>query len=149
MYLFKKYLLLVEKISPQEVVNRLKNGENIEILGYDGDLVIVDKVKGVMKGEFTQEDLSELKKRKPRGKPTEEQLRLAAELGMRLIEKKRMFKVIFGPREVTVRTGNGFIRITEKDVRLAGYKNLEEDPVNFLIDVLRRYGEVKLLKPLK
>lgn len=149
MYLFKKYLLLVEKISPQEVVNRLKNGENIEILGYDGDLVVVDKVKGVMKGEFTQEDLSELKKRKPRGKPTEEQLRLAAELGMRLIEKKRMFKVIFGPREVTVRTGNGFIRITEKDVRLAGYKNLEEDPVNFLIDVLRRYGEVKLLKPLK
>jgi len=149
MYLFKKYLLLVEKISPQEVVNRLKNGENIEILGYDGDLVIVDKVKGVVKGEFTQEDLSELKKRKPRGKPTEEQLRLAAELGMRLIEKKRMFKVIFGPREVTVRTGNGFIRITEKDVRLAGYKNLEEDPVNFLIDVLRRYGEVKLLKPLK
>ncbi|MEM0469089.1 MAG: hypothetical protein QXU59_02635 [Pyrobaculum sp.] len=139
----------MEKISPQEVVNRLKNGENIEILGYDGDLVIVDKVKGVMKGEFTQEDLSELKKRKPRGKPTEEQLRLAAELGMRLIEKKRMFKVIFGPREVTVRTGNGFIRITEKDVRLAGYKNLEEDPVNFLIDVLRRYGEVKLLKPLK
>ena len=149
MYLFKKYLLLVEKISPQEVVNRLKNGENIEILGYDGDLVIVDKVKGVVKGEFTQEDLSELKKRKPRGKPTEEQLRLAAELGMRLIEKKRMFKVIFGPREVTVRTGNGFIRITEKDVRLAGYKNLEEDPVNFLSDVLRRYGEVKLLKPLK
>ena len=149
MYLFKKYLLLVEKISPQEVVNRLKNGENIEILGYDGDLVIVDKVKGVVKGEFTQEDLSELKKRKPRGKPTEEQLRLAAELGMRLIEKKRMFKVIFGPREVTVRTGNGFIRITEKDVRLAGYKNLEEDPVSFLIDVLRRYGEVKLLKPLK
>jgi hypothetical protein len=149
MYLFKKYLLLVEKISPQEVVNRLKNGENIEILGYDGDLVVVDKVKGVVKGEFTQEDLSELKKRKPRGKPTEEQLRLAAELGMRLIEKKRMFKVIFGPREVTVRTGNGFIRITEKDVRLAGYKNLEEDPVNFLIDVLRRYGEVKLLKPLK
>ncbi|MEM0369566.1 MAG: hypothetical protein QXT46_02195 [Pyrobaculum sp.] len=139
----------MEKISPQEVVNRLKNGENIEILGYDGDLVVVDKVKGVMKGEFTQEDLSELKKRKPRGKPTEEQLRLAAELGMRLIEKKRMFKVIFGPREVTVRTGNGFIRITEKDVRLAGYKNLEEDPVNFLIDVLRRYGEVKLLKPLK
>ncbi|MEM0478855.1 MAG: hypothetical protein QXK71_04035 [Pyrobaculum sp.] len=139
----------MEKISPQEVVNRLKNGENIEILGYDGDLVIVDKVKGVVKGEFTQEDLSELKKRKPRGKPTEEQLRLAAELGMRLIEKKRMFKVIFGPREVTVRTGNGFIRITEKDVRLAGYKNLEEDPVNFLIDVLRRYGEVKLLKPLK
>ncbi|MEM4962868.1 MAG: hypothetical protein QXT13_01775 [Pyrobaculum sp.] len=139
----------MEKISPQEVVNRLKNGENIEILGYDGDLVIVDKIKGVMKGEFTQEDLSELKKRKPRGKPTEEQLRLAAELGMRLIEKKRMFKVIFGPREVTVRTGNGFIRITEKDVRLAGYKNLEEDPVNFLIDVLRRYGEVKLLKPLK
>ncbi|MEM1923485.1 MAG: hypothetical protein QXR64_07100 [Pyrobaculum sp.] len=139
----------MEKISPQEVVNRLKNGENIEILGYDGDLVVVDKVKGVVKGEFTQEDLSELKKRKPRGKPTEEQLRLAAELGMRLIEKKRMFKVIFGPREVTVRTGNGFIRITEKDVRLAGYKNLEEDPVNFLIDVLRRYGEVKLLKPLK
>ncbi|MCY0891465.1 MULTISPECIES: hypothetical protein [Pyrobaculum] len=133
----------------QEVVERVRSGENIEVIGYEGDAAIVEKVKGVVKGEFAQEELSELKKRKPRGKPTKEQLELAARVARRLGEAKKPFKVIFGPKEVTIRTGGGFIRVTEDAVKLAGYGSLEEDPIPLVIDILREYGEVKLLRPLK
>jgi hypothetical protein len=67
----------------------------------------------------------------------------------RLGEAKRQFKIVFGPKEVTIRAGGGFIRVSEEDVRLAGYKGLEEDPLPLIIDVLRGYGEVKLLRPLR
>jgi len=139
----------VEKITLQELVARVERGENVEVVDYEGNLVVVDKVKGVVKGDFSQEDLSELKKRKPRGKPTKEQLALAAEIAKLLAEARQRFKIVYGPKEVTIRVGSGFIRVTEDDVRLAGYSGLEEAPLPLIIDTLRKYGEVKLLKPLK
>jgi hypothetical protein len=139
----------VEKVSLSELVARVRNGENLEVVGYEDDAALIEKPKGVVKGDFTQEDLSELKKRKPRGKPTKDQLELAAEVTRRLGEAKKLFKVVFGPKEVTIRTGNGFMRVVEDGVKLAGYKSLEEDPIPLVLDVLRSYGEVKLLKPLR
>jgi hypothetical protein len=139
----------VEKVSLSELVARVRNGENLEVVGYEDDAALIEKPKGVVKGDFTQEDLSELKKRKPRGKPTKDQLELAAEVARRLGEAKKLFKVVFGPKEVTIRAGNGFMRVVEDGVKLAGYKSLEEDPIPLVIDVLRSYGEVKLLKPLR
>lgn len=139
----------MEKVSIEELVRRVKEGENVEVLGYEGDRVVVDKVKGIVKGEFSSEDLSELKKRKPRGRPTREQLELAGEVARRLSEARLQFKIIHGPKEVTIRAGGGFMRIVEEGVKLAGYKSLEEEPIPLVIDILRKYGEVKLLKPLK
>ena len=139
----------MEKVSLSELVARVRNGENLEVVGYEDDVALIEKPKGVVKGDFTQEDLSELKKRKPRGKPTKDQLELAAEVARRLGEAKRLFKVVFGPKEVTIRAGNGFMRVVEDSVKLAGYKSLEEDPIPLVIDVLKKYGEVKLLKPLR
>ena len=139
----------MEKVSLSELVARVRNGENLEVVGYEDDAALIGKPKGVVKGDFTQEDLSELKKRKPRGKPTKDQLELAAEVARRLGEAKKLFKVVFGPKEVTIRTGNGFMRVVEDGVKLAGYKSLEEDPIPLVLDVLRSYGEVKLLKPLR
>ena len=139
----------MEKVSLPDLVARVRKGENVEVVGYEGDVVFVERPKGVVKGDFAQEELSELKKRKPRGKPTEEQLELAAEVAKRLGEAKKLFKIIFGPKEVTIRTATGFIRVVEDGVKLAGFKSLEEDPIPLVIDVLRSYGEVKLLKPLK
>jgi hypothetical protein len=139
----------VEKVSLSELVARVRNGENLEVVGYEDDAALIEKPKGVVKGDFTQEDLSELKKRKPRGKPTKDQLELAAEVARRLGEAKKLFKVVFGPKEVTIRAGNGFMRVVEDGVKLAGYKSLEEDPIPLVLDVLRSYGEVKLLKPLR
>jgi hypothetical protein len=139
----------VEKVSLSELVARVRNGENLEVVGYEDDAALIEKPKGVVKGDLTQEDLSELKKRKPRGKPTKDQLELAAEVARRLGEAKKLFKVVFGPKEVTIRAGNGFMRVVEDGVKLAGYKSLEEDPIPLVLDVLRSYGEVKLLKPLR
>jgi hypothetical protein len=139
----------VEKVSLSELMARVRNGENLEVVGYEDDAALIEKPKGVVKGDFTQEDLSELKKRKPRGKPTKDQLELAAEVARRLGEAKKLFKVVFGPKEVTIRAGNGFMRVVEDGVKLAGYKSLEEDPIPLVLDVLRSYGEVKLLKPLR
>jgi hypothetical protein len=139
----------VEKVSLSELVARVRNGENLEVVGYEDDAALIEKPKGVVKGDFTQEDLSELKKRKPRGKPTKDQLELAAEVARRLGEAKKLFKVVFGPKEVTIRSGNGFMRVVEDGVKLAGYKSLEEDPIPLVLDVLRSYGEVKLLRPLR
>jgi hypothetical protein len=139
----------VEKVSLSELVARVRNGENLEVVGYEDDAALIEKPKGVVKGDFTQEDLSELKKRKPRGKPTEDQLELAAEVARRLGKAKKLFKVVFGPKEVTIRAGNGFMRVVEDGVKLAGYKSLEEDPIPLVLDVLRSYGEVKLLRPLR
>jgi len=139
----------VEKVSLSELVARVRNGENLEVVGYEDDAALIEKPKGVVKGDFTQEDLSELKKRKPRGKPTKDQLELAAEVARRLGEAKKLFKVVFGPKEVTIRAGSGFMRVVENGVKLAGYKSLEEDPIPLVLDVLRSYGEVKLLKPLR
>lgn len=139
----------MEKVSLSELVARVRNGENLEVVGYEDDAALIEKPKGVVKGDFTQEDLSELKKRKPRGKPTKDQLELAAEVARRLGEAKKLFKVVFGPKEVTIRAGNGFMRVVEDGVKLAGYKSLEEDPIPLVLDVLRSYGEVKLLRPLR
>jgi len=139
----------VEKVSLPDLVARVRKGENVEVVGYEGDVVFVERPKGVVKGDFAQEELSELRKRKPRGKPTEEQLELAAEVAKRLGEAKKLFKIIFGPKEATIRTATGFIRVVEDGVKLAGFKSLEEDPIPLVIDVLRNYGEVRLLKPLK
>jgi hypothetical protein len=138
----------VEKVSLSELVARVRNGENLEVVGYEDDAALIEKPKGVVKGDFTQEDLSELKKRKPRGKPTKDQLELAAEVARRLGEAKKLFKVVFGPKEVTIRAGNGFMRVVEDGVKLAGYRSLEEDPIPLVLDVLRSYGEVKLLRRL-
>jgi len=139
----------VSKAPIDEVISRIRNGENLEVIGYEGDMAVVEKVKGIVKGEFAKEELSELKKRRPRGGPTEEQLELAAEVAKRLAEARKMFKVIFGPKEVTIRTGGGFIRVSEDAVKLAGYASLNDDPIPLVIDLLREYGEVKLLRPLK
>ncbi len=138
----------MEKVSLSELVARVRNGENLEVVGYEDDAALIEKPKGVVKGDFTQEDLSELKKRKPRGKPTKDQLELAAEVARRLGEAKKLFKVVFGPKEVTIRAGNGFMRVVEDGVKLAGYKSLEEDPIPLVLDVLRSYGEVRLLRRL-
>ncbi|MGB9704186.1 MAG: hypothetical protein ACPL3C_01960 [Pyrobaculum sp.] len=149
MYLFKNYHQRVDRVPLSEVVARVGRGENLEVVGYEGDAAVVDKVKGVVKGDFSSEDLGELKKRKPRGRPTKQQLELAAVVAQRLVEARKPFKVIFGPKEVTIRSGGGFIRVSEDSVKLAGYKSLDDDPIPLVLDVLKKYGEVKLLKPLK
>lgn len=138
----------MEKVAISTLVERIKAGESLEVGGYEGEYALVDKVKGIVKGDISPEELSEFKKRRPRGGPTKKQLETAGELAERLAENKIAFKIIFGPKEATIRVGKGFIRLVE-DVRIAGFSSLEENPLPLLLDALRKYGEIKLLRPLK
>ncbi|MFB6490264.1 MAG: hypothetical protein TU35_003280 [Thermoproteus sp. AZ2] len=139
----------MDKLDINALVDRLRAGENLEVKGYEGDLILVDKVKGIVKGEVAREELSELKKRRPRGGPTKKQLETVAEAARVLAENKLLFKVVFGPKEATIRLEKGFIRLTEEDVRVAGFSSLEETPLPLIMPALRKYGEVKLLRPLR
>ncbi|MFP3266020.1 MAG: hypothetical protein RXQ56_00935 [Thermoproteus sp.] len=138
----------MERISLSALVERIKAGENLEVGGYEGEYALVDRVRGIVKGDISAEELSDLKKRRPRGGPAKKQLEAAGEIARRLAENKIVFKVVFGPREATIRVGRGFIRLVD-GVRIAGFSSLDEEPLPLVIDVLEKYGDVKLLKPLK
>lgn len=138
----------MEKVEIERLVERIKAGENLEVQGYEGDYALVDKVKGIVKGEISSEELSDLRKRKPRGGPTKEQLEIAGNIARVLAQNKTPFKVIFGPKEVTIRVGKGFIRLTT-DVRIAGFSSPHEHPLPLIMGLLGQYGDVKFLKPLK
>ncbi len=138
----------MERISLSALVERIKAGENLEVGGYEGEYALVDRVRGIVKGDISAEELSDLKKRRPRGGPAKKQLEAAGEIARRLAENKITFKVVFGPREATIRVGRGFIRLVD-GVRIAGFSSLDEEPLPLIIDVLEKYGDVKLLKPLK
>ncbi|MEZ0249231.1 MAG: hypothetical protein ABWJ97_08135 [Thermoproteus sp.] len=138
----------MEKVDISTLVDRIKSGENLEVGGYEGEYALVGRVRGIVKGEISNEELSDLRKRRPRGGPTKKQLETAGEVARRLAENKIAFKVIFGPREATIRVGRGFVRLVE-DVKIAGFSSLDEQPLPLILDVLKKYGEVKLLRPLK
>ncbi|MGC8582335.1 MAG: hypothetical protein ACP5I3_03950 [Thermoproteus sp.] len=138
----------MEKIPLSALVERIKAGENLEVSGYEGEYAVVDKVRGIVKGDISADELADLKKRKPRGGPTKKQLETAGEVARRLAENRLAFKVVFGPREATIRVGKGFIRLVD-GVKIAGFSSLDEAPLPLVMDILEKYGEVKLLKPLK
>ncbi len=58
--------------------------------------------------------------------------------------------MVFGSKEATIRFDQGYIRLTEEDARIAGFKS-ENDfpPLPLIKDELNKYGKVLFLKPLK
>ncbi|KUO93870.1 MAG: hypothetical protein AT713_00980 [Caldivirga sp. JCHS_4] len=137
-----------EEVTVEELVNRVAEGSNIEVVDYKGDLVVVDSVKGIVKGDVG--DLSELKKRRPRGGPTRKQLELAMVVVKLLVSSRVRFKIIFGPREMTIRfSEDKYVRVTENDSRIVGFNSANEEPLSIIHGELSRYGKVLFLKPLK
>ncbi len=138
----------MEKVDIDGLLSRLEELQNIEVLDYDDDGIYIDKVKGIVKGKVDGEELGDLKKRKPRARPTRKQVGLVREVADTLARNKVKFKVIFGPKEVTIRMGDAFIRIYEKDVRVAGFTDSNVPPLSLIIDKLGSYGPVRFLRPL-
>ncbi|MFP3157237.1 MAG: hypothetical protein RXO25_02315 [Caldivirga sp.] len=137
-----------EEVTVEELVNRVAEGLNVEVVDYRGDLVVVDSVKGIVKGDVG--DLSELKKRRPKGGPTKRQIELAMAVAKLLAGSRVRFKIIFGPREVTIRfSEDKYVRVTENDSRVVGFNSANEEPLSIIHGELGRYGKVLFLKPLK
>jgi len=140
----------IEDIGLEELLNRLSNINNIEILGYtQGGLAKVTKVKGIIKGELNEKELGELKKRRPRGKPTPKQVNTVKSVAKLLFDNRVKFKVVFGSKEAAIRFEQGYVRLTESDVRIAGFNNENDPPLPLILSELSRYGKVLFLKPLK
>ncbi len=138
----------MEKVDINGLLSRLEELRNIEVLDYADDGIYIDKVKGIVKGQVDGEELSDLKKRRPRARPTPRQVSLVREVADTLARNRVRFKVIFGPKEVTIRMGDAFIRIYERDVRIAGFTDSSAPPLNLIIDKLGSYGPIRFLKPL-
>jgi hypothetical protein len=137
-----------EEVTVEELVNRVAEGLNVEVVDYRGDLVVVDSVRGIVKGDVG--DLSELKKRRPKGGPTKRQIELAMAVAKLLAGSRVRFKIIFGPREVTIRfSEDKYVRVTENDSRVVGFNSANEEPLSIIHGELGRYGKVLFLKPLK
>ncbi|GGP20404.1 hypothetical protein GCM10007981_08340 [Thermocladium modestius] len=139
-----------DRIYLEELLGRLDAVNNIEVIGYDQDgAARVTKVKGIIKGELNEKELGELKKRRPRGKPTPKQVKTVKDLASILYNNKVKFKVVFGSKEATIRFDQGYIRLTEEDARIAGFKSENDFPLPLIKDELNKYGKVLFLKPLK
>ena len=140
--------MMTEEVTVEEFINRVMEGNNLEVVDYKGDYVIIDSVRGIVKGEVG--DLGELKKRRPRGGPTKRQVELMAAIARALAKSRIKFKVVFGPREATVRFDEDrYVRITENDSRVVGFNSSSEEPLSIIYGELSGYGKVLFLKPLK
>ncbi len=138
----------MEKVDVAGLLGKLEQQQNVEVLEYGDDGIYIDKVRGIVKGQVGGEELSDLKKRRPRAKSTPKQIALVKEVADVLARNKVKFKVIFGPKEVTIRIGDAFIRVYERDVRVAGFPDPNASPLNLIMDKLSRYGPVRFLRPL-
>jgi hypothetical protein len=67
-----------------------------------------------------------------------------------LVGSRVRFKIIFGPREMTIRfSEDKYVRVTENDSRVVGFNSANEEPLSIIHGELSRYGKVLFLKPLK
>ncbi len=133
----------------EELLNAVNDAENFEVVDYSGDSIVIDDVKGIVKirDEETKKELSELRRRSPRGKPTPRQISTTTEAVRKLVENKVKFKVIFGPREVIIRFDlDHYIRLSDKDVRVIGFSSRGEGPLGLIADVLEKYGPLVFLR---
>lgn len=141
---------MVEEVALDEFIRRVRDGENLEVVDYRGDAIVVDSVKGIVKGEVDSEAKREARKRRPRGGPTNRQRELAAKVAEALVKAKVRFKIVYGPREVTIRfSEDKYVRVTEDDSRVVGFGSSSEEPLNLIYGELSNYGKVLFLKPLR
>ncbi len=141
-----------ERLNLENLLEKIRKIENFEVLGYEGNDIVVSGVKGIVRMSLDDEvkkTLGELKRRRPRGKPTDRQLRTIEEVVKILINNKIKFKIIFGPKEVITRFDlDHYIRLTDKDVRIVGFKDENDGILRLISSVLSRYGPLIFLKRL-
>ncbi|MFB6471023.1 MAG: hypothetical protein TU36_007330 [Vulcanisaeta sp. AZ3] len=143
---------MARNVSLDELINIINNAENFEVVDYQGDSVVIDEVKGIIKikEEDVKKELGELRKMRPRGKPTPKQLSITADVVKRLVENKVRFKVVFGPKEVTIRFDlDHYVRLNDKDVRVVGFSSRDEGYLGLIADVLEKYKPLVFLKRIK
>jgi len=142
----------VQRLTLQEVLDKIRKLENFEIVGYDADMIIVAPVRGIVKvkDEELKKYLGEAKRRRPRSKPTEKQLKLLENIARKLIDGKINFKVVFEGKDIILRFDiDHFVKITDKEVKIAGFTDQNEHPISEIFDLLTKHGKVTFLRAVK
>ncbi len=142
-----------QKVNIEDVISKIRKLENFEIINYEDDKVVLAPYRGIVKigqDEELKKYLREAKRRKPRSKPKDKQIRLVEDIARRLLNDKIKFKVIFEGKDIILRFDiDHFIKITEKEVKIAGFRDEREDPINRIYDIVSKYGKVLFLKAVK
>ncbi|NPB00665.1 MAG: hypothetical protein GXO10_04760 [Crenarchaeota archaeon] len=142
----------IQKLTIQEVLDKIRRLENFEIVGYESDMVMVAPVKGIVKvkDEELKKYLGEAKRRRPRSKPSEKQLKLLENIAKKLIDNKINFKIVFEGKDIILRFDiDHFVKISDKEVKIAGFADQKEHPISEIFDLLSKHGKVTFLRAVK
>ena len=108
-----------------------------ESLRNDGRIWVpknIEDVEKVRKGEIKPKDIKEL----------------ILNISRKLVDHGVEFKVLLWPKVVEIRFDlDYFISVYEGEVKIAGFISSEEKPLSYIFDILKNYGKIVFLKPLK
>ncbi len=143
----------IQKLNLDSLIEKVRKIENFEVVGYEQDHILVAPVKGIVKVSADDElkkFLGEAKRRRPRGKPTQKQIQLLEQLVRKLVEEKTKFKVTFEGKDIILRFDiDHFVKITDKDIKVAGFQNENDGVLGMIYPILSKYGKVSFLRVVK
>ena len=142
------------KLKFEELINKIRNLESFEVIGYSNNEILVSGVKGIIKIDLKDEEakrmLGELKRRRPRGKPSQKQLQTLQNIVKLLVDNKVKFKVVFESKDIVIRFDlDHYVRLTDKDVRIVGFKDENDGILKIIYPELIKHGSITFLKPVK
>ncbi len=142
------------KVSLEQLIDKVKKIEPFEVVGYAEDGIIISPVKGIVKISSSSEELkkylSEAKRRKPRSKPTDKQIRLLQDLVKKLTQNKVKFKVIFEGRDIILRFDlEHFIKISDREVKIVGFQSENDGVLGIIYGDLAKHGKIIFLQPVR
>ncbi len=143
----------VQKLSLDSLIEKIRRIENFEVVGYEQDHILVAPVKGIVKvvaDEELKKFLGEARRRRPRSKPTQKQIQLLEQVVRKLVEERTKFKVMFEGKDIILRFDiDHFVKITDKDVKVAGFQNENDGILSSIYPILSKYGKILFLRVVK
>ncbi len=143
------------KMSLEDVIRKVRELECFEVTGYEDDKILVSGIKGIVKlrdedYEAVRRAVSEAKRRRPRARPKQRQIDTLIKLVERLVSSRVKFKVIFEAKDIIVRFGlDQYLKITEREVKVIGFKDERDGVMSLIYDVLSEHGDVVFLTPIR
>ncbi len=126
----------------------LKNKVSFVVKYSESGEPIVEKYKGIRK--ISDKEVKKAIRTVRGGRRIPRKiLEVLPEIVNKLVENKVPFKVLFGRNEITLSfSRTSFIRLYRDKVYVAGFKNLEEIPLSYIADIIKKVGKIYMLKPL-
>ena len=142
------------KVTLEQLIDKIRKIEPFEIVDYAEDGIVISPVKGIVKISSSDEDLkkylSEAKRRRPRSKPTDKQIRLLQDLVRKLVENKVKFKVVFEGKDVIIRFDlEHYVKISDKEVKIVGFQSENDGVLGIIYGDLAKHGKVVFLQPVR